>query len=273
MNFSVCMSVYRGDNPRDFIAAVDSIYNRQTIRPSEIILVVDGPVSDEMEKAIGTACDMTGGAVKTVRFEKNQGHARARQAGLDNASNELCAIMDSDDIAVADRFELQLKMFDDNPELTVAGGQIAEFTGCEENTVGRRIVPCSDSEIKSYLKSRCPMNLVTVMYKKRDVVSVGGFMDWYCEEDYYLWIRLALQGYKFGNLPQNLVNVRVGNDMYQRRGGWRYFRSEAKLQKYMLQHKIISLPRYLYNVAGRFVVQVAMPNRLRGFVFQKLFRK
>ena len=77
----------------------------------------------------------------------------------------------------------------------------------------------------------------------------------------------------FANLPDNLVNVRVGEEMYQRRGGVRYFKSEARLQKYMLNHDIISLPRFIYNIVGRFVIQVAMPNSLRGFVFQKIFRK
>lgn len=84
---------------------------------------------------------------------------------------------------------------------------------------------------------------------------------------------MAEAGCRFANLPDTLVNVRVGADMYQRRGGWRYFKSEARLQRYMLSHHLISVPRYIYNVAGRFVVQVAMPNRLRGFIFQKLFRK
>lgn len=117
------------------------------------------------------------------------------------------------------------------------------------------------------------MNLVTVMYRKSDVNAVGGFIDWYCEEDYYLWIRLAQAGFKFYNVADNLVNVRVGKEMYQRRGGWPYFKSEARLQWYMLKNGIISLPRYVYNTFGRFVVQVVMPNKIRGFIFQKIFRK
>ena len=60
--------------------------------------------------------------------------------------------------------------------------------------------------------------------------------------------------------------------MYQRRGGWKYFLSEAKLQKYMFDNDIIGIIRFAYNVLGRFVIQVLMPNKLRGFVFQKLFR-
>lgn len=105
------------------------------------------------------------------------------------------------------------------------------------------------------------------------MLNVGGYQEWYCNEDYYLWIRMAQAGCKFANLPDVLVKVRVGKEMYQRRGGWKYFRSEKGLQDYMRKHRMISLARYCYNVAGRFVIQVAMPNRLRGFIFQKLFRK
>lgn len=155
----------------------------------------------------------------------------------------------------------------------MVGGVIDEFIGEVANVVGSRIVPEVDKEIKAYLKSRCPMNLVTVMLRKNIVQKVGGFQDWYCEEDYFLWIRLALAGAKFHNIPEVLVKVRVGKDMYQRRGGKKYFMSEARLQKYMLSHHVISLSRFIYNVMVRFIVQVVMPNTVRGWVFRTFARK
>lgn len=272
MTFSVAMAVYRGDNAADFATAVHSIYSQQSVRPQEIIIVVDGPIPDELEATLAELKRQID-VIRFVRFDENRGHAAARQAGLEAASNELVAIMDADDISVPDRFEKQLAAFNDHPEAAVVGGQIKEFIDSTDNVVGERIVPLGDADIKRYLRSRCPMNLVTVMYRKQAVEAVGGFMDWYCEEDYYLWVRLAEAGYKFANVSDNLVNVRVGCEMYRRRGGWRYFKSEASLQWYMFRHDIISLPRYFYNVAGRFAVQVAMPNCVRGFIFQKLFRK
>lgn len=270
--FSVAMAVYRNDNAVDFAEAVRSIYDSQIVKPSEIIIVIDGPIPETLETTL-ESLKKDIGIIKFVRFEKNQGHAAVRQAGLEAASFDLVAVMDADDISVPQRFEMQLEALAKHPEASVIGGQIKEFIEKPSNVVGERIVPEKDDEIKLYLKSRCPMNLVTVMYRKKDVAAVGGFMDWYCEEDYYLWIRLAEKGYEFYNVSDNLVNVRVGKEMYQRRGGWKYFKSEARLQAYMLKHGVISLPRYIYNTLGRFVVQVAMPNRLRGFIFQKLFRK
>ena len=188
-------------------------------------------------------------------------------------------MMDADDLSVPDRFEKQVRYFGEHPDVSAAGGNITEFVSAEDpadisRKAGSRIVPETDEEIKAYLRKRCPMNHVTVMVKKDEILKAGGYMDgYYQNEDYYLWIRLAAAGGKFGNLPETLVNVRVGQEMYRRRGGLKYFRSEAGLQKLMLEKKMISFPRYLVNVLERLVLQVLMPNRLRGWIFQKLARE
>lgn len=271
MKFSVCMSVYKNDSPLFFEHAIDSIVN-QSLLPDEVVLVVDGPVGKSINNVIDKFMEHPV-PLNVIRLEKNTGHAIARQTGLDAAKYDYIAIMDSDDIAVPERFEKQIAFLENHPEVDVVGGQIDEFIGEPSNVVSSRIVPLTDSKIKDYLKSRCPMNLVTVMLKKESVQKAGGYIDWYCEEDYYLWIRMALTGKYFSNLPDILVKVRVGEEMYARRGGLKYFKSEAAIQRLMLDNKLISWPRYAYNVFGRWCIQVAMPNWLRGFVFRTLFRK
>ena len=180
--------------------------------------------------------------------------------------------MDADDISTPDRFEKQIKLFKQDSQLSIVGGNITEFVDNPENIVGKRIVPEDDHEIKEYMKKRCPMNQMTVMFKKTDVCSVGGYIDWYCDEDYYLWLRMALEGMKFKNLFDTLVNVRVGKEMYSRRGGYKYFKSEARLQVYMLKNRVISPVTFLINVLKRLIVQVLLPNRVRGWVFKKFAR-
>lgn len=270
-SLSVCISVYQRDDATWFREALNSVF-AQTYMPDEVVLVVDGVVPAEIDEVISDFSNKETPLV-VIRLEKNSGHAIARQTGLDAAHYEYTAIMDSDDIAVEDRFEKQMAYLEKHPEIDVLGGQINEFIGNPANVVGARIVPLFDDEIKTYLKSRCPMNLVTVVLKKDSVLKAGGYIDWYCEEDYYLWVRMTERGMIFANLPDNLVNVRVGEEMYQRRGGWKYFKSEAKLQRYMMEHDLISFPKYLYNVILRFTVQVIMPNKLRGWVFQKFARE
>ncbi len=268
--FSVCMCTYFKDDPKWFCRAVESILN-QTVKPDEVVLVVDGPVGEELNAEI-LKFEATDG-FKVIRLEKNSGHGIARRTALENCKNEIAALMDSDDVSLPDRFEKQLEVFECDGEVSVVGGQMTEFIGEEDNVIGMREVPLDDGTIKAYLKKRCPMNQVTVMFKKSDVEKAGGYLDWFNNEDYYLWIRMYLQGMKFANVGDVLVNVRVGEDMYRRRGGIKYFKSELKLQNYMLKNKVIGLGTYISNVAKRLVVQVLLPNGLRGLVFKKFARK
>ena len=205
---------------------------------------------------------------KPIFLPQNKGLGNALREALVNVGNDLVARMDSDDISDNKRFEIQLRKFIKYPDLDIVGGNITEFIGTPENIVTERVVPNKDIDIKKDMRKRCAMNHVTVMYKKESVQSVGGYLDWPYNEDYYLWIRMMEHGCCFQNVSYNLVNVRTGEDMSARRGGWNYFHSEQTLQKYMLNHKLISFPRYLFNVVIRFGGEVIAPNSVR----RKLFR-
>ena len=267
--FSVCMCVYHRDDPQWFDDAARSILE-QTAIPDQIVLVVDGPVPGELESVIRKYEAMP--VFTVVWLPENQGLGIARKTGLEHCRHAQVAMMDADDLSVPERFALQLAEFEKDPELSVVGGQISEFIDSPENKVGFRQVPLTHEDIRTYLKTRCPFNHMTVMVRLPDIMSVGGYMDWYYNEDYYLWIRMYLANLKFANVPQTLVNVRVGEDMYQRRGGRKYFASELGIQKLMRKHKIIGFGTFHVNVAKRLVVQILLPNKLRGWVFKKFAR-
>ena len=270
--FSVAMSVYKSDNPDFFDRALSSITDEQTIIPNEIVLVVDGPVSNEINNVINKY-EKKYEIFNVIRLEQNGGLGNALKIAVKNASHELIARMDSDDVSVSTRFEEQLKYFEINPGIDIVGGDITEFIGEENNIVGKRSVPVSNDSIREYMKTRCAMNHVSVMYKKKSVESAGGYQDWFWNEDYYLWIRMWLNGAVFANTGSVLVNVRVGEEMYQRRGGSKYFESEKGLQDYMLKNKMINHSTYIKNVAKRLIIQKLMPNKLRGWVFRTFARK
>lgn len=270
--FSVAISVYKNDKPEELALALDSITEKQTVKPSQIVLVMDGPVSTALEQVIREYAERFP-IFKILKLKTNQGLGNALQLAVNNSSHALVARMDSDDISVPDRFEQQLKAFCADPDLDIIGGDIDEFVTEEKNVVAKRRVPKTDGEIKAYMKKRCPLNHVTVMFRKDAVLRSGNYLDWFQNEDYYLWIRMQKAGCKMENTGTTLVKARVGADMYRRRGGWKYFRSEAGLQKYMRKEKLISLPLYLVNVTKRLIVQVLLPNRLRGWVFQRFARE
>ena len=269
--FSVAISVYKSDNPIYFDRALSSITDLQTIKPDEVVLVVDGPVSKDIDLVIKKYEDKYP-FFNVIRLETNGGLGNALKIAVENAKYDLIARMDSDDVSVNTRFAEQLSFFVNNPDIDIVGGDITEFIDKESNVVGKRSVPKSNYEIREYMKTRCAMNHVSVMYKKASVINAGGYQDWFWNEDYYLWIRMWLNGAKFANTGTVLVNVRVGEEMYQRRGGAKYFNSEKGLQDYMLEHKMINKVTYIQNIAKRIIVQKLLPNKIRGWVFRTFAR-
>lgn len=265
--YSVLMSLYIKEDAENFRIAINSMIN-QTCPPEEIVLVEDGALTDELYVVINEIKEVHPGLITSVIHEKNQGLGLALQHGLEVSRNELIARMDTDDIAVPDRCEKQLIFMKENPDVAIVGGQIDEFINVESNIVGKREVPTTNKELKEYIQKRCPFNHMTVMFRKSDIMSVGNYKEWFLNEDYYLWIRLALANKKFANLPEILVHVRTGADMYQRRGGMKYFVSERDIQKFMYEQGVIGYPRYVINVSERLILQVLMPNWLRGIVFR-----
>lgn len=269
--FSVAMSVYKNDNPAFFDRALQSITVLQTVKPSEIVLVVDGPVDKSFDDVIEKYQSLYP-IFNVIRLDRNGGLGNALKLAVENANSDLIARMDSDDVSLPTRFEQQLSFFEKESSVDIVGGDISEFIGEEENIVAYRKVPTQDSEIRSYMRKRCPFNHVSVMFRKSAVLGAGGYIDLFWNEDYYLWIRMSQNGSIMANTGTVLVNVRTGADMYARRGGKQYFQSEKYLQNYMLRHKMIGYPTYISNITKRWIVQRCLPNWLRGWVFRNFAR-
>ena len=271
LKFSVAISVYKNDNASFFNEALESIIINQTVKPDEVVLIVDGYIPESIENIIHKF-ELRMNSLRVIRLAKNGGLGNALRIAVNNCSYNLIARMDSDDISIPKRFEIQLKEFEKEDNLDILGGNIVEFIGSKENIIAMRDVPKTDKEIKKYSMKRCPMNHTTVMFKKEAVVRVGNYMDLFWNEDYYLWIRMIENNCIFKNLSIELVNVRVDKDTYKRRGGLHYFKSEKYLQDYMLMHGMIKMHIYCLNIIKRFVVQCLLPNSVRAWVFKNFAR-
>lgn len=268
--FSVLMSIYKNDVPEYVKLAIESIIC-QTVVPNEVIIVIDGPVEKNLYNMLETMA-VENPIIKLYPQAENLGLGNALKIGMNYCTNELVARMDSDDIALPERFEKQSNEFEKNETLSICGSNIKEFINETNEFAGIREVPQNHEEICEYLKARCPFNHMTVMFKKSEVEKAGGYLPWHLNEDSYLWVRMYLAGCNFYNIQENLVNVRVGKDMYKRRGGYKYYQSEKKLFLFMLENKVINKKEYKKAVRLRYILQVLMPNWLRGLVFKKFAR-
>lgn len=230
--FSVLMSVYIKEKPKYLEKALESVFN-QTLRPNEVILVKDGPLSNELEIIINKF-KKDEEALKIVELEKNMGLGEALRIGIENCSYELIARMDTDDICKNNRFEEQINCFKKNPDLDMIGSWIDEFQEIDGKikVESVRKVPENEQEIVKKLKRANAFNHPTVMYKKNSVIKAGNYSEEYnCLEDYYLWVRMAVNNSKFYNIQKSLIYFRVTLGTSKRRGGLKMLRNDIRLHK------------------------------------------
>ena len=268
--FSVLMSVYRKENPEFLRQALDSVFD-QTAVPAEVVLVEDGPLTAELYALL----DDYGNShpeLKRVPLSENRGLGLALQEGMLHCSNELVARMDTDDISVATRFERQLAEFEKNPGIDICGSHIKEFEGTPDHIVAERRVPLTHDGCKRYQRRRDAFNHVSVMFRKSAVLKAGNYQHCPLMEDTLLWANMFKTGATAMNIDDYLVLVRIGKDMYERRGGMAYFKKYRKARRVIYQTGFISWWDYAYTIVIQFVVAI-MPNSLRGFVFKKILHK
>lgn len=261
LKFSVITSVYKSDVPEYVKTAFESIFN-QTLIPDEVVCVADGPIPDELKNVVEEFNTRYPEIMHPVYLEKNGGLGEAMRIASLEAKYDYLARMDSDDICLPDRFEKQMKCFEEDPDLSIVGGMITEFEGDPENVFAKRILPLEDAEIKKMMRGRCAVNHVTVIFKKADLMKAGNYQPFWKQEDHYLWARMMLAGCTFKNIPDIVVNVRSGRDQFARRGGWKFFKSEVRMFWFMYKNKLISFGYFLYICAIRGTVQFLMPNSL-----------
>lgn len=270
VKYSVLMSLYYKEKPEYLIECLNSLM-KQTIMADEWVIVKDGPLTDELENVLYQYEKNYPGLIKYVVLEKNNGLGLALREGILNCSNELIARMDTDDICIPERMELQLKEFEKNKHLDICGSHIKEFEDNCSNILAIRRVPLSHNEICRYQKRRSAFNHMTVMYKKSSVLKSGNYMHAPLMEDDLLWINMLKNNCITKNIDEFLVYARTGIDMITRRGGLDYFCKYRKGRKKILETGYISRYDYLLTVIIQFFVCVT-PKQLRIKVFKHLLR-
>lgn len=268
--FSVLMSLYIKEKKEYFDECMKSML-RQTVIPNEIVIVFDGPISKELSDCVKKYTQDYPNWIKIIKNEKNKGLGLALADGVPECTYELIARMDTDDIARSDRFEKQLKMFIDNPDLDICGSNIIEFEGDISNVLSKRDVPLTHDEIAKYQKQRSAFNHMTVMYKKSTVLKAGNYENCPLMEDDMLWIRMLLVGAKCANIDDYLVYARTGYAMIERRGGFSYYKKYKNGRKKILDTGYISKWDYYKTIFVQFIVAL-VPKKLRLLIFTRFLR-
>ncbi len=270
VKYSVLMSVYYKEKPDFFRAAVESMLN-QTAMPDEIVIVCDGKLTSQLDEIVTEFENNYKQIVKILRLKENSGLANALNQGLKICTNEYVARMDTDDISVADRIEVQLgEMIKHGAD--ISSGTIEEFETDPNVIKCRKTLPKTHEEILKYARRRNPFNHPCVIFKKSKVLESGGYENYDLFEDYHLWIKMLSGGCVGINLEKTLLKMRTGSGMYARRGGVSYLKNASKVEKYKRKIGFSTFNDYLICMMAKVVFSL-VPSGIREFLYKKLLRK
>ncbi|OLY93379.1 Glycosyl transferase family 2 [Cnuella takakiae] len=271
--FSVLISVYKGADQSHLDMALNSLL-KQKLLPSEVVIVLDGEVGVNIKEVISafrhSAEQDFEINIKIVSLPKNQGLGIALREGLLHCSYDLVARMDADDICKPDRFAKQVAYFENN-EIEVLGSSMEEFVSMPGDYGKFKVQPLSHPEIKRKARFLNPISHPTVMFRKAAVLESGSYMDMPLFEDYFLWVRMLVKGYKFANIRDSLLYFRVGNDMIGRRHGWSYLQKEFAFYKASLRLKNINYLQFSGLIITKSLLRL-LPKLFMQFVYKKFAR-
>lgn len=265
--YSVLMSLYKKEKPEYLELAIDSMLN-QTVKPDEIVIVEDGPLTRELYDVL----DKYNGEITRVVNKKNLGLGLALNVGLNVCRNDLVARMDTDDISKNDRCEKQLKVFEENSDLSIVGSWVDEFYDDPNKVVSTRVVPSKSEQIFEFAKRRSAFNHPAVMYRKSKVLENNGYSDLRRNQDVDLFGRMLYSGCKAQNIEESLLYFRSNDDLAKRRKSWENSKSYIETIKRFYKMGYSSFWDYLF-VACAQTGMFIMPVKIQHMVYKKFLRK
>ena len=182
--------------------AIDSLLG-QTFKDFEFIIINDGS-TDDTENIINSYKDTR---IRYLKNDRNFGNTVSRNIGMNAATGTYIAIMDSDDISVPERLEIQYKYLEKHSEIGILGGSNIFFDG---HSRFYRYYPTDPEYIKSFLFFKNPLSQPTVMMRRKVIIQFGLHYNPKFEngEDFDLWYQAAVKGVRIANLKKVMLYYR-----------------------------------------------------------------
>ena len=264
------MSVYHKEKPEYFHEAMNSIWDKQTLKPNEIILVEDGKLTNELYKEISYWKNKLGEVLKIIKLKNNKGLTKALNVGLKHCTCDFIARMDTDDITSPDRFIKQFEFLNNNKDIHVVGGSIQEFND-HNPKLNIRKYPASNIEARQYIVKASPLAHATVMFRRSIFDDGIKYSERYrTSQDIALWFNILSLNYKIANIKDIIYYVRVSDDFYTRRS-----RQKSINEFKIYWNGIINL--YGYNLKLIYpILRLAfrlLPNSIVKFFYTSSLRK
>lgn len=190
---------------KNISAAVDSILH-QTFKRFELIVVNDASTDKTLQKLKSLV--KKDKRIKILSNEKRLDIAGSLNRGIKEARSDIIARMDSDDISMPERLELQYELIMSSKKIAAVGANIVIMDENEKD-LDTRNYPDNSEGLKKCLFKYSPFAHPVVMFRKKMFEKVGGYDPTYSPtEDLDLWFRLG-RNYEFRSVPKLLLRYRL----------------------------------------------------------------
>ena len=200
---SVLMTIYNHEQfLKDSIQSIQS----QTLKNWELIAIDNGS-TDNSRKILNSFKDRR---IKKKYLKKNIGRTNCLNYGLKFTKGKYIAVLDSDDIAIKNRFVDQTKYFENNKEIWLLGSN--SYLINEKNKIynKRNTFRSLKNMRKLLLKNLIPHS--TVMYRRELIKRIGNYPKEYIYAQDYAFYLKTFKNYKIEILDKFLVKIRRGHE-------------------------------------------------------------
>lgn len=246
MSFSVLLSIYAKENPEYFNQAFLSIWDQQSFKPNQIVLVKDGPLTVHLDAVIQRWQEKLGEVLTVVELPENVGLGAALNEGLKVCKYDLVARMDTDDISLSARFEKQVAFMSVHPDVVASSASLEEWNEDLSLSTGKRQLPTDSHFLVKFAKKRSPLSHPVSIFRRSIILELGGYPPLRKAQDYGLWSILLVKGYKLANLSDTLLQMRTGDDLFVRRGAG-FLKHELALLHFQRQIGFLSWCEFVSN--------------------------
>lgn len=265
--FSVLLPIYDGDLPDQLKDSLRSVTTEQQLRPAEVVVVQDGPISAALTDALLEQAAVSEVPVRIIELAENIGLGPALAEGLQACTHDVVARQDADDVSLPERFARQLPLIAAGYD--VVGSGLIEFDGEADATGLERPVPVTAADIERGSRLAQPVFHPTVVYRRTAVQAAGGYQDMPLLEDYWLFGRMIHRGAQVTNVVEPLVKYRISGGAYARRGGLEMCRSELRLQWRFRRIGFTNNRQFLRNCVVRGIYRL-VPEQVRRTAYRRI---
>lgn len=241
---SVLMSIYK-ENVPVVSQAIDSI-RKQTYQNLEIVVMLDYPEHEAM-KAYLHQLGEEENRLKYHINERNMGLLESLNLGVKLCHGDYICRMDADDFARFDRIEKQMTYIEEKG-LDLVGSYIQPVSQ-DGNPQGKiRSFPSQHRYLCQYLKYANAIPHPTWLVRKSVYEKLKGYRNILYAEDYDFLIRVYLNGYKMGVLPETLLRYRINQNGITQRNI-----ATQKITSIYLAKQIFRKQAYTIDEVERFI--------------------